>query len=152
MGLQSSTILAAPLATTPVVAPIYIGDPSGKVSDEIVTSFSAPTSCDLSSLPPGSTCPEYFLVQNITYTFGLDLTGPPVSCSSVGGCIPYTGLLQDVGTVVYGAEPSPLTIFAPSTLTLDFQRTPEPNLIVPLAIGLGLAGLVVRRKSMARRG
>jgi hypothetical protein len=56
VGLQSIAILAAPVASTVVPATIYIGDPSGNISDEIATSVMAPMSCDLSTLPPGSTC------------------------------------------------------------------------------------------------
>jgi hypothetical protein len=154
VGLLSDATFAAPVASTVVPATIYIGDPSGNVSDEIATSVMAPTGCDLSTLPSGSTCAEYFLVQSINFTFGLDRTGPPISCLSVGGCISYNGLIQDVGTIAYGAEPDPLTIFAPSSnLTLDFQYTPEPSLFAPLALGLVvLTGLVVRKKARAQRG
>jgi hypothetical protein len=154
VGLQSSTILAAPVASTVVPPTIYIGDPSGNVSDEITTSVMPPTGCDLTTLPPGSTCAQYFLVQNIQFTFGLDRTGPPISCLSVaGGCISYNGLVQDVGTVVYGPEPAPLMMFAPSSnLTLDFQYTPEPGLFAPLALGLVLTGFAVRKRAKAQRG
>ena len=40
-GLQSIATLAAPVATTVVPETIYIGDPSGNVSDEITTGVSA---------------------------------------------------------------------------------------------------------------
>jgi hypothetical protein len=154
VGLQSFATFAAPVASTVVPSKIYIGDPSGNISDEIATSVMPPTSCDLSTLPAGSTCAQYFLVQNIQFTFGLDRTGPPTSCSTVvGGCLAYNGLIQDVGTVVYGPEPEPLTIFAPSSnLTLDFRYTPEPGLFAPLALGLVLTGFAVRKKARARRG
>jgi hypothetical protein len=96
---------------------IYISDPSGNVSDRISFTLSAPSSC--SPTPPGGCGTELTNVQ-FNFATGLDQTGTPTTCLSVGGCaFIYDGSIQTLGTVTWAPG-----LFTPSpgfSTTLEYQ-------------------------------
>jgi hypothetical protein len=96
---------------------IYISDPSGNVSDRISFTTSAPSSC--SPTPPGG-CGSQFTDVQFSYATGLDMTGTPTTCLSVGGCaFIYNGSIQTLGTVTWAPG-----YFTPSpgfSTTLEYQ-------------------------------
>jgi len=95
-------------STIPATA--YIGDPTGYVSDEIVTTI--------------TTISFGWNRVNFVFTSGLDLTGSPVTCASVGGCaFAYNGSVQDVGVVTWGPGWLPIFPWPPygDSTSLEFQ-------------------------------
>jgi MYXO-CTERM domain-containing protein len=122
------------VAANTIPGTVFIGNPGGYVSDEIATTISGTD----------------FVWVRFDFTFGLDLTGSPFTCASVGGCaLTYNGSVQDVGVITYGPGMfgPPVDGFA---TTLQFQygpSTPEPSAFSTLALGLaGLACLVGMRR------
>jgi hypothetical protein len=81
------------------IAPIiYIGNHSGYVSDKIVALVGPPANCT-----PAPACFSQITAVNFTLTSGLDLTGSPFTCVSVGGCsFTYDGSVQDMGSITWG--------------------------------------------------
>jgi hypothetical protein len=106
-----------PMVTNTIPATVYVGDPWGYVSDKIgtIANYQSP-----------------FTVVHFDFTFGLNLTGSPLTCASVGGCaFTYDGSIQDVGAITWDGGGS---------TTLQFQyNTPEPSTFSALTLGLGLA-------------
>ena len=125
-----------------IPATVYIGDPAGYVSDEIVTTV-APINV------------AGFTEVQFAFTAGLDLTGALVTCASVGGCdFNYNGSVQDVGLITWGA--GVLTPPSGYSTTLEFQSltgttVPEPSVPALLSIGLAIVG-VLRLAKRCREG
>jgi hypothetical protein len=128
---------------------VYVGDALGYVSDEIVATFPAASGC---GLPDGTVtsdpaqCALYVTFVQFSFTFGLDLTGSPVTCASVGGChFTYNGAVQTVGVITWGSSAYFGGTPPGNTTTLLFQgvsSVPESNTFFALALGLlGLAWL-----------
>ena len=73
--------------------------PAGNVSDMITFSAAppAPGTCT-----PAPACNNEFTDVNFQSVSGLDMTGTPEACASVGGCaFIYNGSVQTVGTLTY---------------------------------------------------
>ena len=113
---QASEGYSFTLVSNTIPATTYVGDSVGNVSDEIVATIGPPTSCS-----PTPACLTEFTSVQFTFTSGLDLTGSPVTCASVGGCdFTYDNTLQTVGAIIYG--PGPFGPPAPGfSTTLQFQ-------------------------------
>jgi hypothetical protein len=101
-----------------IPATVYVGDPTGYVSDKITTTLSPPGP-DTWSCNGRNPCPGVTGV-NFSFTPGLDLTGSPITCASIGGCVlAYDGSLQDLGAITWGPG-----LFSPGAgyaTTLEFQ-------------------------------
>jgi MYXO-CTERM domain-containing protein len=111
---------------------VFVGDPGGYISDEITTTVSAG---------------EFFSSVEFTFSFGLDLTGSPATCDSVGGCnLAYDGSIQDLGTITWG--PGWFNPAGGATTALRFQyNSPEPASLSTFSFGLaGLALLFGKRR------
>ena len=100
---------------------VYIGDPGGYVSDMIVTSFPLGGGCTVGGVHYTPTqCTAYFSNLHFDITSGLDLTGTPMTCGSVGGCqYTYDGSVQTLGEITWG--PGLLTPVPGTVTTLQFQ-------------------------------
>lgn len=102
VGNQCSGVDGYPysIASNTIPNTTYIGDPSGNVSDMITFSAAppAPGTCT-----PAPACNNEFTDVNFQSVSGLDMTGTPEACASVGGCaFIYNGSVQTVGTLTYG--------------------------------------------------
>jgi len=127
---------------------LFIGDPAGYVSDEIVT-----------QVVPFS---DGFTAVGFKFTAGLDISGPLSTCASVGGCgLIYNGSEQTIGELVWGPGLfQPPSDYGDSTI-LEFQHVsvPEPNSASQLGLALlawtgafACRAWTRRRRGRARRG
>jgi len=119
---------AGGLLSDTIPATVYVGDPDGYVSDEIITT---------------ATPEDGGIITAVTFTFAfsLDLTGSPFTCASVGGCnLTYNGAIQDVGEITWANGPEGVNALNQSSTTLEFQdNAPEPGTFPTTALGLALA-------------
>jgi hypothetical protein len=134
------------VATDTIPATVYIGDSRGLVSDEIVTTFPE-NSCTLGAGPLSpAQCAKYFTDANFVFTSGLDLSGSPSTCASVGGCLfTSNGLIQDVGAITW--SPGFEVPTAGFTTTLEFQNVPEPSTFPLLVLSFALTSFLGTRRS-----
>ncbi len=115
------------IATDSIPATVYVGNPHGYVSDKLITSTTPMQFYDSSGAPL-----LVGVALDFIFTFGLDLTGPPLPCASVGGCaFTYDASVQTVGTLTWASGGS---------TTLLFQyNTPEPGTLLTCTLGLAAA-------------
>lgn len=122
------------LASDTIPNTVYIGDPAGYVSDEIVALIK----------PEGD-------ITSVGFTFeaGLDRTGTPTMCASVGGCnLPYDGSVQTIGDVTYGPGLFPPPANFSTTLEYQHVAVPEPptlGVATPLTFLILVAAIYKRR-------
>ncbi len=116
------------VASSTIPATVYIGNPDGYVSDTITTT-TGPPGC-----PVGDPCLATAL--HFVFLSGLDLTGSPVRCASVGGCnFTYDNSVQDVGTIIWG--PGDFTPPDGYSTTFQFQSLTGTLLTASLINFLG---------------
>jgi hypothetical protein len=150
-------ITPMPLAKNPFPGPFYVAGPGGNVDGVITASIATgATGCYYTNPPdpthiiPPLPCYDYF--TQVTFIYQVGPTGQ--TCAGVGGCIPVDNYqLQTLDTITYGGEsPAPIGMpFSDVPTTLEFQyTTPEPGFLIPLGIGLGVTGLALRKKTLAR--
>jgi hypothetical protein len=144
-SLEGYTSALSTSATT-VPGTLYVGGAQGNVTGKITTDLEAPSGCTINGVPMTTGCANYFTFVQFQYQIGPDGT-----CASVGGCIPYEPyVVQALGDITYG----PQTLFggppdSPTQVTFEYT-TPEPAFFLPLALGLGVTGLALRKKALAR--
>ena len=109
-----------------IVPNLYIGDQSGFVLDQLVT-----------------TNPQGFVGFELTSFFGGGVT-----CTSVGGCqVTADGTVQTVETIVFSVEVPTLVTF--QSLGNQTLPTPEPSTVLLLALGGTILPLVRRIRRQA---
>jgi hypothetical protein len=119
VGNSCTAIQTYPLtvASNTIPGAVYISDPSGNVSDSIVSTIQPLTTCT-----PQPSCLGLYTQTMFVFTSGLDMTGSPETCASVGGCaFVYSGSVQTIGTITWGPG-----LFIPpalygDTTTLEYQ-------------------------------
>ncbi len=120
------------VTTNTIPDTIYIGDPSGNVSDEIVASetpHAGPTT-----------------IVDFTFYFGLDLSSPE-TCASVGGCdITHNGTVQTLGTITWGPGFFEIPPIPTTTLEYQYVPTPEPSMLLVVGALFLMMLIVIARR------
>ncbi|MGA3190383.1 MAG: PEP-CTERM sorting domain-containing protein [Bryobacteraceae bacterium] len=135
-------------SSTTVPGTLYVGGPAGNVTGEILTALDdTGFTCTTGNPPVSIPCASIF--TDVQFHYEVGPTGQ--TCASVGGCIPYEpNVLQTLGTITYGDD----TVFPganASPTTVDFEYTPEPSLLIPLALGLGFTAFALRKRSQQEK-